>query len=151
MEFVGGDGFLCFGDECQEVLGEEFAVQGIRALFHEILGLQAMDSLDGDVRVVGRLGWNGEDEGGGERVAIVVLGLSQEEAVVGYEGVVGQEKATDCDGGEVVGFFEDGWAGVTTLAWTGANEEAGDVAFDELLVEVDEEVAEGFEGATLLA
>ena len=51
----------------------------------------------------------------------------------------------------MVGFFELRWAGVASSGWTGANEQAGDVVLDEVLVEVDEEMAETLISTALLA
>ena len=76
--------------------------------------------------------------------------MTQEE-VIGLEGIRGKKKAADRDGDEVVRFFEGGWSSVAAFGRTSANEETGDVVFDELVVEVDEQVAEALVGATLLA
>jgi hypothetical protein len=61
--------------------------------------------------------------------------VAQEETM-GLEGIGGKQETADGDGVEVVGSFEDGWLGKTTFSMTVAGDEAGDVAFDKVLVEV---------------
>ena len=52
---------------------------------------------------------------------------------------------------EMVGAFENRWSGVATFGRAVADEEAGDVTFDEALVEIDEQMFEALIGPTLVA
>jgi hypothetical protein len=74
-----------------------------------------------------------------------------EEETIGLHGIGGKEKAADGGSGEEVGAFQNGWSGVATFGWAIADQEAGDVAFDEALVEVSEEVGEAHFGPTARA
>jgi hypothetical protein len=63
-----GDGAGDVGDDGQEVLSEETAVQGVGTVLDEVVGLQAVRALDDDVGK-GGIGGDGvklEYEGGGE-------------------------------------------------------------------------------------
>ena len=66
-----------------------------------------------------------------------------EEKTVWLEGVVGEEETAGGGREEVVGAFEGGGSGVAAFGWAIANEEAGDVALDEVLVEVGEQMGRG--------
>ena len=90
-----------------------------------------------------------ECEGWGEG-GVTIEGMGKEE-VVGLHWVGGEQEATDSDGGEVIRSFKDGWAGVSTLGMTIAGDEAGNVVFDEALVEVCEQVAETLVGPATVA
>ena len=90
-----------------------------------------------------------EREGWGE-VGVAVLDVAEEE-VIGLHWVMGKQEAADGDSGEVIGFFEDGGSGMAAFGGTIAQNEAGGVAFDEALVEVDEEMAETFVGPAAVA
>jgi hypothetical protein len=101
----------------------------------------------GQVREIGvvREGLDLEDEGWG-RGSVATQGVAEEEAV-GQEGVVGEEEAADGGGEEVVGAFEDGGASVTATGGAVADEEAGDMLFDEAEVEIVEQMAEALVGS----
>ena len=133
------------------MLREELTVQSVGSVLHKVSGLQAVGVPSNEVRQVGVVGmWLNLEDEGREEGAMVALGVAQKE-VFGLEGVGGKQETADRDGGEEVGVFQDGWSGVAAFSRTTANEEAGDVAFNELLVEVEEQIAEAVVGATLLA
>ena len=76
--------------------------------------------------------------------------VAQEKAI-GLHGVGGKEETADGDGGEMVGLFERGGSGLFAFGPTMADEETGDVAFDETLIEVGEQVGEVLVSATRMA
>jgi hypothetical protein len=88
-----------------------------------------------------------ECEGWGE--ACIGRGDVGEQDAVGLEGITREEEVAGGDGVEVGTAFKDGRTSATAFGGTVADEEAGDVAFDEPLVEVDEQVVETFVGAAL--
>jgi hypothetical protein len=51
----------------------------------------------------------------------------------------------------MVGTLKDGWASMTTFGMTVADEEAGDVVFNEVQFQICEEIAEALVSATALA
>jgi hypothetical protein len=108
-------------------------------------------TLNGNVRKVGMV-WerlDAECEGRGKgRVATPGLAEKQE---IGLYGVGGKKETADSDGGEMVGLFEGGWSGMSAFGPTMAGKETGDVAFDEALIEVGEQMVEVLVGATRLA
>lgn len=68
---------------------------------------------------------------------MTVDGVAQEETV-GFDGVGGEEETADGDDGEMVAAFEGGGFGVSASGVAVAHEQAGDAAFDQVLVEVRE-------------
>ncbi len=87
----------------------------------------------------------GRCEGG-----VATFGVAEEKAIrLGWVGR--KEKATDGDGREVVRLFQDGWSGLFAFGPTVAHKETGDVAFDESLIEVYEQMTEVLVGGARLA
>ncbi len=126
-------------------------MQGIRTMSHEIIGGQGVGTQESNVRKMGICRpWSDlERESWGEgSVGILVVG---KEKVIRLEGVRGEEQTTGSDSNEMVGAFEESWSGVTTFGSAVADEEAGDVAFDEALVEIGEEMAETLVGPAVIA
>src|SRR5262249_49439701 len=72
-----------------------------------------------------------------------------EEEVIGLEGITGDEQMAAGNVFEAFRTFEDGWAGAVTFAWAVADEDAGDVTGDEVLVEFFEQVRETAVGPAL--
>jgi hypothetical protein len=126
-------------------------MEGVGAIVDEVFGDQVVGTLNGDVRKVGMV-WerlDAECEGWGKgRVA--TPGLAEKQTI-GLHGIGGKQETTDGDGGEMVGLFERGGSGLFALGTTMAGEETGDVAFDEALIEVGEQVVEVLVGATRIA
>ena len=148
----GGDGdrIRRGGDDGQEVLGEDFTMEGVGAVFDKFLGLEGMGSLDGDVGKVGMV-WQGLDvefESWGKG-GMTIEGVAEEETI-GLEWIGGKKQTADGNGGEVVGFFEGGGSGVTAFGTAMAGEETGDVTFDEMLVEIGEEMGEALVGPAVV-
>ena len=144
------DGFVGCGDERLEVLGEEATMESVGTIFEEVSGDQGMGTGTGEVRMIGiaRARWlEFEGEGGGE-CAVGIPGVTQEEAI-GLEGIGCKEETADGGGEEVFGTFEDGGSSMATFGRTIADEEAGDVAFNEPLIEIDEQIMEALVGETL--
>jgi hypothetical protein len=81
-----------------------------------------------------------EGEGGGEG-SVATEGMAEEEVIRLY-GIRRKEKTARGDGDEVVGLFKDGRPGLFSLCSTIADEETGNVALDEALVEGCKELAE---------
>ena len=77
-------------------------------------------------------------------------GVAQEETI-GFDGVGGEQETADANGGEMVGSFHDGWSSMSPSGRTIANEKTGNVALDESLVEVREEMGETQTGEATLA
>jgi hypothetical protein len=110
-----------------------------------------MGTKDGELSKIG-VGGQGLDlerEGWGEGGART-MNVTEEEMVVGLEGIGSEEKLTESDVGEVFGAFEERWAGVAAFGGTVADEEAGDVVFDETLVEGGEQTMETLVGPPLI-
>ena len=111
-------------------------MEGVGAVVEEVAGSQVWGP--GLVKW-GMLGlWDGEGsefkcQGRCER-AVVVFDVTEEKAIR-VEGVVCEEETASGSGEEVFGAFEGGGSGVAAFGGTVADEEAGDVAFDEALVE----------------
>jgi hypothetical protein len=80
---------------------------------------------------------------------VVALGVGEQVATK-LEGIGSNQETAGSGREEVVGAFENGRASVTPFGRTVADQEAGDVAFDETQVEIGEQVAETLVGATLL-
>jgi hypothetical protein len=125
-----------------KVLKEEATMQGVGAVLDEVVGRQMVGAQYADVRKfgIGGLLMDLENEGGVEG-GVAIDGLT-EEKTFGLHGVLGQQKTTDGGGDEEVGAFEEGWSGMAAFGGTVADEEAGDVALDEALVEIGEQMGE---------
>jgi hypothetical protein len=151
VESGDGDGVRGLGDDLEEVLRKEATMEGVGAVVDEVFGDQVVGTLNGDVRKVGMV-WerlDAECEGRSEgRVAGSPLAEKQ---AIGLHGVGGKEETADGDGGEMVGLFERGGSGLFAFGTTMAGEETGDVAFDETLVEVGEQVGEVLVGEAALS
>jgi hypothetical protein len=145
------DGIESGGEELEEMLGEETTVQRVGTVHDEVLSLQVVGSQDGYASEIGvsEQGANLERERWGEG-GVATVGVGEQEAV-GLHGIRGEQETTGGSREEMVGTFEHGRAGVPPFGRAIADQQAGDVAFDEALVEVDEQAAEPFVGATLLA
>jgi hypothetical protein len=65
-------------------------------------------------------------------------------------GIAGEQQLGHGVGGEVLGTFEHGWSGTATFGWTTADEQAGHIALDEMLVEFGEQLGEACDGPTLV-
>jgi hypothetical protein len=89
-----------------------------------------------------------EDESGGESCP-GTLGVREQE-VRRIDGIRRKEHATGSNAQEALGALEDGGAGVATFSRTVANKEAGDVAFDQMLIEVSKEVTQALVGPAFL-
>jgi hypothetical protein len=89
-----------------------------------------------------------EDERGGESD----MGTFdvREQQLMGVEGIRGEEHAIGGDAQKALGAFQDGWTGVAAFGWTVANDEAGEVAFDQVLIEISEELAQALVSPTFL-
>ncbi len=74
-----------------------------------------------------------------------------EEKTIRLHGIMGEQQATGSGSDEEVGAFQDRWSGVATFGRAIADQEASDVAFDEALVEIGEEVGEAHFGPTARA
>ncbi len=90
-----------------------------------------------------------EDESRGKG-SITTQSVAQEK-VVGLYGIRSKEKTTDGDGSEMVGSLKNGWSGMAAFGSTIADEEAGDVVRDEMLVEVNEQMTKALVGEAALA
>jgi hypothetical protein len=74
-----------------------------------------------------------------------------EEEEIGLDRVGSEEQATGGNGGEVVGLFQGRWSGVFATGSTVAHKETGDIAFDESLIEIYEQMTEVLVGGARLA
>jgi hypothetical protein len=81
-----------------------------------------------------------ECEGGGES-AVTVCYVAEEEAIR-LERIGGEQEATDGEVLEMIRSFKNRWSGVSTFGMTITDEEAGDVVFDEVRLQVCEETRE---------
>ncbi len=96
--------------------------------------------------------WQGLDlEGQGWGEGGVAGPPVAEKKVIGLHGVGCEQQAADGDGGEVIGLLQDGWSGLFAFGPAIADEETGDVAFNEAQVEVCEQVAEVLVSDALLS
>ena len=150
------DGFGSFGDELQKMVAEEQAVEDIGARGHEIGGPEGVGAVEGEGREsgIGDVLLEVERERGGGS-GLEAFGVGEEEGsglqgVVGseLEGVVGDEQTAHGNVFEASASFKDGRFGVATFGWTVADEEAGDVACDEVLVEFFKQIGETAVGPT---
>jgi hypothetical protein len=73
-----------------------------------------------------------------------------QEEVIRLDGIRCEEKTADGDGEEALGAFEDGGSGMAAEGRTVADEQAGNVAFDEVLVEISEQMTEALVGPALI-
>src|SRR5262249_55481798 len=130
------------GDDLQKMLGEEAAMERIGSVLDEVFGLQGVGTLDSDVRDHGieRALLDLEHESRGKS-GVATLGVTEEEAI-GLERVRREQETADRDSGEMVGAFQYGWSSMAAFGRTIADKEAGDVAFDEALIESGEEMGE---------
>jgi hypothetical protein len=145
-----GDGFGGLGDDVQELLREEATMQGIRTVLDEVFGFQAVGTKVGYKRNIGIVGpWlDLEYESGGEG-GMGTLGVTQEEAIR-LHGIRGEQQMAGSDGGEMVGAFEHGWPSMSATGRAVADEETGDVAFDEALVEIGQKTPEALVGPAVI-
>jgi hypothetical protein len=91
------------------------------------------------------LEWEGRSE-----VSVTVKVMTEEEVIRLHW--VGREKETaDGDVEEVFWALKNGWSGVSTFGMTIAGDEAGDVVFDEALIEAGEQTMEVLIGPAFLA
>src|SRR5436189_3715155 len=112
----------------------------VGTVLDEVTGRQLVTALDGDVRkVFGRLLYL-EPEGGAEG-GVTTEGMAKAE-MIGLHGIWGEQETADGGDKEEVGAFEERRSGMATTGRTVADEEAGDVALDESLVEVGEQMGE---------
>jgi hypothetical protein len=77
-------------------------------------------------------------------------GVAQEETV-GLHRVGGEQEMADSKSGKVIGAFERRGSSMSASGMTVAEEEAGHVAFDELLIEVYQEMIEVSIGTSVFA
>ncbi len=105
-----------------------------------------METLDGDVRKVGiiRERLDLEDKGWGEG-RMDIRYVAQKE-LVGLHRMVGEQQTADGVSQEAFGAFADGGTGVAAFGRTVANKEAGDVVFDQVLIEIGEETPDALVG-----
>src|SRR5579859_2207945 len=76
--------------------------------------------------------------------------MTQEEAIR-VEWIGREEQTAGGNFGKLVGTFKNGWPGVSTFGWTIADDDAGNVVVDKLLVKVCEEMTETLVGPAALA
>jgi hypothetical protein len=72
------------------------------------------------------------------------------EKTVGLHGIRGEQETADGGDEEEIGAFEDGGSGMAPFGSTIADEETGNVALDETLIEIGEQVREAHFGPTAL-
>ena len=146
-----GDGVGGSGDDVEEMLEEEATMQRVGTILDQVSGLQSVGSVESNIRSVWseRLRLDLEDEGRGKG-GMTVDGVAQEETIR-LSGIRREQEAADSLSQEMVGSFQDGGFCMATFGGTVADEEAGDVALDELQVEICEEMGETHVGDAHMA